>query len=135
MSGISGPAVYPCPWCGRSVEQGESCWCKQSQGEAMSRQELRAELKEARAERDRLTAENERMREALGRILDSGNLFAHYAVARAAIRPEKDHSASRCPECGYQPGAIPCDYRACAQAWCERKELHAELDRRAAAGS
>lgn len=39
MSGISGPAVYPCPWCGRSVEQGESCWCKQSQGEAMSKAE------------------------------------------------------------------------------------------------
>jgi protein gp37 len=24
MSGISGPAVYSCPWCGRSVEQGEA---------------------------------------------------------------------------------------------------------------
>lgn len=28
MSGISGPAVQSCPWCGRSVEQGEGCWCK-----------------------------------------------------------------------------------------------------------
>lgn len=82
-----------------------------------------------------ILSENARMRDALGRILGSGNLFAHYAVARAAIRPGKDHPAGCCPECGYRPGAIPCDYRACAQAWCERKELHAELDRRAAAGS
>lgn len=34
---ISGPAVHSCPWCGRSVEQGESCWCKQSQEEAIAR--------------------------------------------------------------------------------------------------
>lgn len=65
MSGISGPAVYSCPWCGRHVEQGESCWCKQSQEEAMTRQEIRAALKGARADNVRLTAERDRLREAV----------------------------------------------------------------------
>lgn len=54
MSGISGPAVHSCPWCGRPVEQGESCWCKQSQEAAMTRQEIRVALKEAQAENARL---------------------------------------------------------------------------------
>lgn len=65
MPKISGPAVYSCTWCGRSVEQGESCWCKQSQEKAMTRQEIRAALKGARADNVRLTADRDRLRKAL----------------------------------------------------------------------
>lgn len=66
MSGISGPAVHSCPWCGRSVEQGESCWCKGSQEAAMTRQEIKVELDAARRDNDRLTAENARLNAMLG---------------------------------------------------------------------
>lgn len=72
MSGISGPAVYSCPWCGRSVEQGESCWCKQSQEEAMTRQEIRAALKGARADNVRLTAERDRLQAELEKERGAG---------------------------------------------------------------
>lgn len=66
MPKISGPAVHSCPWCGRSVEQGESCWCRQSQEAAMIPQEIRVALKEARADNDRLEAENVRLASMLG---------------------------------------------------------------------
>lgn len=89
MSGISGPAVYSCPWCGRFVEQGESCWCKQSREAAMTRQEIRAALKEARAENARLEAERVRLQARVRELEESSDeevIRSQYATRRAVER-------------------------------------------------
>ena len=38
-------------------------------------------------ERDRLQADNARLRDSLERILNSGSIFSHYDIANAALRP------------------------------------------------